>query len=271
MASDYQRIAQAIEYMSVHASEQPSLEELAGVLGLSPYHVQRLFRRWAGVTPKQFLQQVTVARARQMLQESGTVLDVSLASGLSGPGRLHDHFVTLEAMTPGECRAGGRGLRITCGLADTPFGEALIGRTERGICWLSFGRDDQALMGQWPEAEYRRVEDLGEDLFDRHEAPRVLHVRGTNFQLRVWQALLAIPPGDVTTYGRIARAIGKDPGAARAVGGAVGANPVAFLIPCHRVIRESGALGGYRWGTTRKRALLGWEAATAAGPHTGPA
>ncbi|MDX1606565.1 MAG: methylated-DNA--[protein]-cysteine S-methyltransferase [Candidatus Competibacterales bacterium] len=274
MPSDYARIARAIRFLEQHRARQPTLAELAAALDLSPFHCQRLFRRWAGVSPKRFLQCLTVAHAKRLLHASRSVLDASLDSGLSGPGRLHDHFVALEAVTPGEYRSGGRGLTIAYGHHEGPFGQVLVAVTERGVCGLSFCDEDSSvalaeLRRQWPAAELvhapettaataaRLFEQAGPD-----DRPLSLLVRGSNFQVSVWRALLRIPPGTVRTYGDLADAVGR-PGAARAVGQAVGANPVAWLIPCHRVIRASGAVDGYRWGTVRKKAMLARETARA--------
>lgn len=275
---DYQRIAQAIGFITARAPNPPSLNEVAAHLGLSEYHFQRLFRRWAGVSPKQFAQYLTAQHARACLRGAASVLDASLAVGLSGPGRLHDVCVVVHAASPGELKSGGADLLIRHARHDTPFGPCLAAATPRGLCHLSFldtpDTDDALarLRRQWPQATLladpaptaRVIAALFTDI--RPGLPRpttpdcALHLSGTQFQLRVWEALLQIPPGAVTTYAHIARQLGQ-PGAARAVGNAVGANPVAWLIPCHRVIRQTGLIGGYRWGTTRKRAMLGWEAA----------
>lgn len=273
---DYARVERAIRYIERHAGAQPALSEVAAAVGLSPFHFQRLFTRWAGVSPKRFLELLTVDHARRLLQDSASVLDAALAVGLSGPGRLHHHFVTLEAASPGEVKARGAGLTIRWGVHPSPFGDALLALTPRGICRLVFlgaggtaaARDE--LAAAWPAATLRR-DDAGTAaaaaaaLPAAGPAPLALWVRGTNFQVAVWRALLRIPEGAVTSYGELAAAVGR-PGAARAAGQAVGANPVAYLIPCHRVIRGAGAPGGYRWGPERKRALLAWEAARAAQP-----
>ncbi len=270
---DYRRIERAIRYLEDHFQEQPALDEIAAHLNLSPYHFQRLFRRWAGISPKRFLQFLTVDYAKRCLDASESVLDAAFDSGLSGPGRLHDLFVNLDAVTPGEYKSGGQDLRIEYGFHDTPFGRCLLAATPRGICWLSFPESEdvqdaiEALRNRWPEARLlERPESTASTLAEIFpEDPNAvrsltLHVKGTNFQIKVWEALLRVPFGHMTTYRQIARSIGC-PGAARAVGSAVGANPVACLIPCHRVIRNSGVLGQYRWGTARKKALLGHEAA----------
>ncbi|BBL75864.1 bifunctional transcriptional activator/DNA repair enzyme AdaA [Methylomagnum ishizawai] len=272
--SDYERIAKAIDYIVQRADEQPALDEIAAHVHLSPFHFQRLFSRWAGVTPKRFLQVLTVERAKRLLRESRTLLEVSYAVGLSSGSRLYDHFVQLEAVTPGEFKTGGRGIEIGYALGETPFGRAFIATTARGVCSLEFldGSDPvtplENLRRKWPgavlkENQYRPGSIL-ERLFGGKPigaGPLSLHVGGTNFQTMVWKALLRIPPGKVVSYAQVADAVGR-PGAARAVGQAVGGNPVAFLIPCHRVIQQSGRLGGYHWGETRKHAIHAWETAT---------
>jgi len=271
--SDFSRVAAAIRYLEARADHQPGLEELAGAAGLSPSHFQRLFKRWAGVSPKRFLQYLTVEHAKDLLRDSNSVLDTSFEVGLSGPGRLHDLFVAVEAVTPGEYKAMGAGLEIAWGLHDTLFGRCLLATTPRGICHLSFPAAGSAegferLRRDWGLA--RLVEDAAATrpavetfLLAEPESPARplgLVIKGTNFQLKVWNALLQIPRGRAVSYGDIAAHIGT-PNAHRAVGTAVGANPIAWLIPCHRVLRKGGQLGGYRWGTTRKRAMIGWEAA----------
>jgi AraC family transcriptional regulator, regulatory protein of adaptative response / methylated-DNA-[protein]-cysteine methyltransferase len=265
--TDYDRVAAAIRYIDAHSGKQPSLDEVAAAVGLSAYHFHRLFRRWAGITPKRFLQLLTLEAAKRGLDESGSVLQTAYRAGLSGPGRLHDLFVVLEGVTPGEYRSGGAGVRIDYGQADSPFGTALVGRTERGVCHLSFpdaapDADVATLREAWPASELRRDDGLASRvvsaIFAGERPP--LHVSGTNFQVRVWEALLGIPEGRVTSYEGVADVLGR-PGAARAVAGAVARNRVAWLIPCHRVIRKVGEAGGYRWGRERKRAMLAWEAA----------
>lgn len=271
--SDYDRIAEAISFISTRLSSQPTLEEISAHLHLSPFHFQRLFCRWAGVTPKRFLQVLTLERAKQLLSESKPLLEVSDTLGLSSGSRLYDHFVHLEAVTPGEYKKGGENLTIEYAVHDTPFGKAFIAITPRGICNFSFlehaGIDGHLtdLNKKWPHAlvDENRQRTLavinsmfgGEKKLDR---PLSLYVTGTNFQISVWKALLQIPPATVTSYSQVATAIGYS-NSARAVGLAVGANPVAFLIPCHRVIQQSGRLGGYHWGETRKHAIHAWEAA----------
>ncbi len=274
---DYQRIEQAIGFISGNFQRQPSLEEIAAEVALSPFHFNRLFKQWAGITPKQFLMHVTLQAAKGRLDGRASVLDAAITSGLSGPGRLHDLFVTVEAVTPGEYKDGGRGLIVRHGIADSPFGPCFVGMTERGVCHLAFAGDDQRemlrshLAGRWPAAGLVRDDTAAAELAERFFTPghngesrevRIL-VKGTNFQLKVWRALLELAPGEITTYSSIAKRIGQ-PTANRAVGNAVGQNSLAFLIPCHRVLRANGTLGGYRWGTDRKRAILAWEAAHAA-------
>jgi AraC family transcriptional regulator, regulatory protein of adaptative response / methylated-DNA-[protein]-cysteine methyltransferase len=269
--NDYERIARVIRHLDQRATSQPTLDDLASLVGLRPSHFHRLFRRWAGVTPKDFLQCLTAQFARQRLRDSASVLDVSLRAGLSGPGRLHDLLVTLDAVSPGELKRRGADVQIRWGFAQTPFGVCSIAWNVRGICHLGFpdttaGDDPPAeLLNDWCAAERTR-DDRGAErhagmIFSRSPGNvtelRAL-VRGSPFQLKVWRALLRIPPGSLATYGRIARAIGT-PDAARAVGTACGQNPIAILIPCHRVIRQTGIVDGYRWDTPRKRALLAWE------------
>ncbi len=271
--TDYDRIAQAISFITDRVNSQPTLDEIAEHIHLSPFHFQRLFCRWAGVTPKRFLQTLTLERAKQLLSESKSLLEVSDSLGLSSGSRLYDHFVHLEAVTPGEFKTGGLGLQIEYGKHDTPFGKVFIAITPRGICSLTFLEHDQideclaGLYKKWPRAEMHENHDstrvVIEAMFGktiRLDRPLSLHVSGTNFQTSVWKALLEIPPGTVASYSQVATSIGH-PHSARAVGLAVGANPVAFLIPCHRVIQQSGKRGGYRWGETRKHALHAWEAA----------
>lgn len=270
--NDYERVANVIRFLDRHHTEQPDLSQLATAAGLSPFHFHRLFSNWAGVTPKDFLQCLTFEHVKQLLLDGRNVFDAALDAGLSGPGRLHDLCVTLAAASPGEMKNGGSGMQIDYGFADTPFGKALIGETKRGVCHLSFinsnGRNAgcESLALQWPNAKLNRNDSkmtkLAALIFAPHQSParRALRafVRGTAFQLRVWRALLRVPAGSLTTYSRLAAAIGNSK-ASRAVGSAVGANPIAFIIPCHRVIRETGALGHYHWDPIRKRAIVGWE------------
>lgn len=271
---DYRRVCQAIAYLAENRLEQPSLNAVAAEIGLSEAHFQRLFRRWAGLSPKQFLQALTLDHARALLRDSASVLDTAHEVGLSGPGRLHDLFVAHDAMSPGEYKAGGAGLKIVHGFHASPFGEALVMATRRGLAGLAFadGPQDRArvladMMGRWPKADYvedaARTSALARRIFDAAlwnpaEPLRVILI-GTDFEVRVWRTLLKIPLGRAATYGDIAAHLGR-PKAARAVGAAVGRNPLSFVVPCHRVLGKTGALTGYHWGLTRKRAILGWEA-----------
>jgi len=271
--SDYERIARAISFITENVKHQPSLDDISASLHMSPFHFQRLFCRWAGVTPKRFLQILTVERAKKLLSESKSLLEVSDSLGLSSGSRLYDHFVGLEAVTPGEYKNGGAGLTIEYAMHDSPFGKIFIAITAKGICKLAFMDINELeshlseLAKKWPHAvmheNYGNTLDIVNSMFAQDiklDRPLSLHVSGTNFQLSVWKALLAIAPGTVTSYSQIASEIGK-PRAARAVGTAIGANPVAFLIPCHRVIQEGGKLGGYHWGETRMHAIHAWETA----------
>jgi AraC family transcriptional regulator of adaptative response/methylated-DNA-[protein]-cysteine methyltransferase len=267
--TDYDRMTRALAFLDAHAHERPSLDEVAEAAGLSPFHFQRLFRRWAGVSPTRLIQYRTAQRAKAALRGGHTVLDAAYEVGLSGPGRLHDLLVAVDAVTPGNVRTAGVGLTIRHGSHETPFGGATVGLTDRGICAIGFDDDERGatvarLEHDWPAAHFvrdqRGTADVVERIFSGATAgqPLTLHLRGTNFQLKVWEALLAIPEGATTSYGALAKTIGK-PKASRAVGSAVGDNPVSFLVPCHRVLRRSGALGGYRWGLERKQAILAWE------------
>jgi AraC family transcriptional regulator of adaptative response/methylated-DNA-[protein]-cysteine methyltransferase len=273
--NDYDRIALIIRHLDECHTEQPDLAALAEYAGLSPFHFHRLFSAWAAITPKDFLQCVTLAHAKELLREGHSVLDAALGAGLSGPGRLHDLCVNLEAASPADIKSGGAGWTITAGYGDSPFGKCLVAESPRGLCHLAFveSGDGQAewaaIQRDWPQAQWRRDDSaaarLAERIFARppqdgsRPALRAW-VRGTAFQVRVWRALLLVQPGTLVSYGHLAAALGQ-PTAARAVGAAVGRNPVAYLIPCHRVIRETGAVGGYYWGTVRKRAMLAWESA----------
>jgi AraC family transcriptional regulator of adaptative response/methylated-DNA-[protein]-cysteine methyltransferase len=273
MGGDYETVRQVIEKISLDYRDQPSLEALAAEVGETPTALQKLFTRWAGLSPKAFLQAVTLDHARRLLDAGTPLLETALEVGMSGPGRLHDLFVTHEAMSPGDYKTRGAGLTIRYGWHLSPFGVALVMVTERGLCGLSFndaGQEKAAfadMAGRWPNAIY--VEDMAATapyaarIFDparwRNEQPLRVVMIGTDFQLRVWQALLKIPMGKAVTYGSIARDIGQ-PKASRAVGAAVGANPLSFVVPCHRAVGSTGALTGYHWGLTRKRAILGWEA-----------
>jgi AraC family transcriptional regulator of adaptative response/methylated-DNA-[protein]-cysteine methyltransferase len=265
------RIARAIAHMVEHYQDQPSLEALAAHAGMSPFHFQRIFKRWAGISPKRFLQYVTLAHAKRLLAGDASVLGAALDTGLSGPSRLHDLFVSCEAMTPGEFKALGDQLVIRWGLHDGPLGRVLLGATERGICWLSFVPEDDAeaitaFEAEWSGARLVRDDDATADLAARafalsdDAAPLPLLLRGTNFQVKVWEALLRVPFGRLVSYQTIADAIGQ-PSANRAVGSAVGRNNISWLIPCHRVIRSTGIIHNYRWGVAQKRLLTTFEAA----------
>jgi AraC family transcriptional regulator of adaptative response/methylated-DNA-[protein]-cysteine methyltransferase len=307
--NDYERIAQVIRFLDARHLEQPDLAALAAHAGLSPFHFHRLFSNWAGITPKDFLQCLTFAHAKKLLRDGGNILDAALESGLSGPGRLHDLCVNLEAASPGELKSGGAGWTILFGFADSPFGKCLIAESPRGICHLSFVENEKTsltgLQKEWPQAKWKRDDSaalrLAEMVFSlsskkeervgvrrqiisklksphsdplpawagrgnkparsssNHSQPALrAFVRGTPFQVHVWRALLQVQPGTVTSYGRLAEVIEK-PDAARAVGSAVAKNPLAYLIPCHRVIRETGVIGDYHWGQIRKRAIIAWE------------
>ncbi len=272
-SEDYNRIAGAIAFMRQHHLNQPDLATVAQHIGLSEYHFQRLFTQWAGISPKRFLQYLTVEYAKSKINQTKSLLDLTLDVGLSSPGRLHDLFVNLEAMSPGEFKAGGAGLQIRYGIHETLFGKSLIATTARGVCNLYFldATDEQIaqqiLRRSWSNAkliqDQQATQPLHKLIFDTatftDQKPLTLLVKGTNFQIQVWRALLKVPFGGITTYQTIAETINR-PTAARAVGNAVGNNPIAYLIPCHRVIRESGELGGYRWGLERKTVILGWEA-----------
>ncbi len=269
---NYYRIAEAIEYISTHFRSQPGLDEVAAHVHLSPFHFQRLFSDWAGTTPKKFLQYISIGYAKQLLKEQqATLFDAAFETGLSGTGRLHDLFIHIEGMTPAEYKNGGRNLMINYSFADSPFGSLIVASTPKGICYLAFVDDEKEavahLQKQFPHALFQRREDLLQQnalsIFQkgRGSLPEIkLHLKGTPFQLKVWEALLKIPLGKLSTYGRVAAQI-NNAGASRAVGTAIGSNPVSFLIPCHRVIQSSGAFGGYMWGSTRKTAMIGWEIA----------
>lgn len=272
-SEDYHRIARAIAFMRQHYLNQPNLATVAQHIGLSEYHFQRLFTQWAGISPKRFLQYLTVEYAKSKITHTKSLLDLTLDVRLSSPGRLHDLFVNLEAMSPGEFKAGGAGLQIRYGIHDTPFGTSLIATTARGICNLYFleTTDEQTaaqrLRLAWKNAEIIRDEQATQSLRDliftsetfSEQKPLTLFVKGTNFQIQVWRALLQLPFGAIATYQTIAQMVAR-PTAARAVGNAIGKNAIGYLIPCHRVIRESGELGGYGWGVERKTVMLGWEA-----------
>ena len=267
--SNYQRIQTAIEFISANFQEQPDLEAVAKEVHMSPFHFQRMFSDWAGVSPKKFLQYISVEHAKNLLNENKSLSDTSFETGLSGTSRLHDLFINIEGMTPGEYKNGGEKLQINYSFAETPFGNIIVASTAKGICHLAFADDEvqalKELMNLFPSAHYRQVVDTIQQnaLFifsqDWKDLSRIkLHLKGTAFQLKVWEALLKIPLGGLTTYSRIAESVGNAK-ASRAVGSAVGDNPVAFLIPCHRVIRSTGVIGQYHWGSSRKTAIIGWE------------
>jgi len=276
-AADYDIVRRAIAYLSEHWRAQPEIDAIAAAAGVSASDLHHLFRRWAGITPKAFLQAITLDHARRLLRDSASVLDATFEVGLSGPGRLHDLFVTHEAMSPGEWKTGGAGLTISYGFHPSPFGCALVMATERGLAGLAFadpGEEQAALAdmrGRWSQANYvedtARTAPLARRIFDsklwRSDRPLRVVLIGTDFEVRVWETLLRIPMGRATTYSDIANKM-RAPKAARAVGAAVGKNPISFVVPCHRVLGKSGDITGYHWGLTRKRAMLGWEAARTA-------
>jgi AraC family transcriptional regulator of adaptative response/methylated-DNA-[protein]-cysteine methyltransferase len=276
---DYQRIEDAIHYLEANHQHQPGLGEIAASLNMSEYHFQRLFTRWVGISPKRFLQYLTKEHAKELLTKSTNLLEVTYETGLSGPGRLHDLFITCEGVTPGEYKNRGEGLDITYGFHATQFGGCLLALTGRGICNLIFVQDGdteaalEILKGEWknallqenPSKTFPLMEQILELSTSGSTTPLSLYLRGTNFQIKVWEALLRIPPGSVVAYEDIANYIGQ-PTAARAVSNAVAHNPIPFLIPCHRVIRKEGVFGNYRYGSARKKAMLGWEMSTQARP-----
>ncbi len=270
---NYARISDAITYIQNNFTKQPSFEEVAKAVNISPYHFQKMFTDWAGVSPKKFLQYITVQHARNILkQEGATLFDASFETGLSGTGRLHDLFISIEGMTPGEYKNSGKDLSLHYSFAETPFGQVLIASTPKGICHMVFANDKtkafETLKQNFPNATFKQITDTLQQqalyIFTHKDWSKLnnikLHLKASPFQLKVWETLLKIPFGKLSTYGAIARSI-NDPGASRAVGTAVGKNPVAFLIPCHRVIQSSGVLGDYHWGTVRKASIIGWEAA----------
>jgi AraC family transcriptional regulator of adaptative response/methylated-DNA-[protein]-cysteine methyltransferase len=274
---DYQRVAKAISYIREHATEQPKLDEVAKAVHLSPYHFHRMFKEWAGVTPKTFLQYISLKQAKKLLDQDKTIEEATFKTGLSSSSRLHDLFVNIEGMTPGEFKNGGRALDICYHFSESPFGHILIASTGKGICSLSFVEDEdvglQELKDSWPNADIIESQDkhiknlenrLSNDWQDLDEIK--LHIRGTEFQLKVWEALLKIPTGQLVSYSDVAEDIGNH-NASRAVGTALANNPVAYLIPCHRVIKKVGKIGEYRWGSTRKTAIIGWEAAQISGEN----
>jgi AraC family transcriptional regulator of adaptative response/methylated-DNA-[protein]-cysteine methyltransferase len=269
---NYLRIAEAIEFIKNNFKEQPKLDQIAERVHLSPFHFQRLFNEWAGTTPKKFLQYISLEHAKKLLKDQqATVLDTAYETGLSGTGRLHDLFINIEGMTPAEYKNGDKNLSVNYSFAESPFGNLLVASTLKGICSMAFYDDEDIAMSnlkkQFPNATFRQKLDLMQQnaLFifqhDWNQLPEIkLHLKGTRFQIKVWEALLKIPLGSLSTYGKIGEQIGK-PNASRAIGTAIGSNPVAFLIPCHRVIQSTGNIGGYMWGNTRKTAIIGWESA----------
>jgi AraC family transcriptional regulator of adaptative response/methylated-DNA-[protein]-cysteine methyltransferase len=270
----YKLVSETIQWVAEHQSAQPDLQRLSSEMGVSPHHLQRTFQAWAGVSPKQFLKSLTRNAALERLKRGSSVLDAALDSGLSGPGRLHDLMISTDALTPGEIRKHGDGVQLDYGFGETLFGKALVAWTPRGVNFLGFCEENGAestfatLKEQWAKAKFRENPTAAQrwldDIFSgSDEKPIPLWLRGSPFQLKVWEALLDIPEGTHTTYGRVAERIGH-PGAARAVGSAIGSNPVSWIIPCHRVIRQMGEMGGYRWGGFTKRAMIGFEAASKA-------
>jgi AraC family transcriptional regulator of adaptative response/methylated-DNA-[protein]-cysteine methyltransferase len=270
---DWRRIGRAIHFLTARYTEQPRLEDAADAVGLSPFHFQRLFTRYVGVSPKSFIGHLTLEHAKRELASGASVMDAAIESGLSGSSRLHDLSLKIEAMTPGEYAKGGRGLSIEYGFADCPFGRVLVMATPKGVCGLAFGDEgeDERMLAdmtsRWPKADFienaGRAEDIARRIFEHDGKTEIgLHLLGTPFQIKVWEALLAIPEGKMTTYGTLAARLG-DAKASRAVGTAVGRNPVSWLIPCHRVLGSDGALHGYHWGLVRKRSMLAMEAARA--------
>lgn len=269
---NYNRIAEAIEYIKANFKEQPNLDEVAEKVHLSPFHFQRLFSEWAGTSPKKFLQYTSLEHAKKLLKENqATISETAYETGLSGTSRLHDLFVSIEGMTPAEYKNGGKNLFINFSFAESPFGNIIVASTEKGICFMAFAENEENgfedLKNKFPNAAFSRKLDWIQQnaLFifqnDWSKLSEIkLHLKGTDFQLKVWETLLKIPMGQLSTYGSIAYQIEK-PNASRAVGTAIGSNPVAFLIPCHRVIQSSGIFGGYMWGNTRKTAIIGWEGA----------
>jgi AraC family transcriptional regulator of adaptative response/methylated-DNA-[protein]-cysteine methyltransferase len=267
---NYKRIAEAIDYIKTNFKEQPNLDEVAKKVNLSSFHFQRLFSEWAGTSPKKFLQYTTVEYAKTLLKENQvTLFETAYEAGLSGTGRLHDLFINIEGMTPAEYKNGGQDLTINYSYAESPFGNIIVGSTVKGICYMAFADDESIafslLQNHFPNANFRQMVDLIQQnalYIFTHDWTKLdqikLHLKGTDFQLKVWETLLKIPMGQLTTYGAIANKI-ENPNASRAVGTAIGSNPVAFLIPCHRVIQSTGTFGGYMWGTTRKTAIIGWE------------
>jgi AraC family transcriptional regulator of adaptative response/methylated-DNA-[protein]-cysteine methyltransferase len=269
--TDYQRIEKAIHFIKENFQQQPELDEIAKSAYLSPFHFQRMFKEWAGVSPKKFLQYISIEHAKNLLKQNTSVADATYETGLSSPGRLHDMFISIEGMTPGEYKNGGENLSLNYSYAETPFGDIIIASTHKGICHLAFLKDEEdelrKLKQIFPNASFHQKTDLlqqnalkvfTQDYIDLQKIK--LHLKATPFQLKVWQALLKIPFANISTYSSLATNI-EIPNASRAVGTAIGSNPVAYLIPCHRVIKSTGLIGEYHWGSARKTAILGWEAA----------
>ena len=275
--TDYERIEKAIEYIHQHFQEQPQLERVAKEVYLSPFHFQRLFKKWAGVSPKKFLQYISISHAKKLLEQDATLEAASFEAGLSGTGRLHDLFIHIEGMTPGEYKNDGQNLQMLYSFSETPFGTILIASTPKGICHLSFIDNKKKaldeLRSKWKNASFREgIDSQQKNVFSvfiegKEDLKKIqLHLKGTDFQLKVWEDLLKIPAGHVSSYKTVAAQI-HQPAAIRAVGSAVGDNPVAFLIPCHRVIRSTGLIGDYHWGSVRKTAILGWESSQVFGEN----
>jgi AraC family transcriptional regulator of adaptative response/methylated-DNA-[protein]-cysteine methyltransferase len=269
---NYERIAEAIAYIRLNFKSQPNLDDVAGKVNLSPFHFQRMFTEWAGISPKKFLQYLSLEYAKGILKDQqATLFDAAYETGLSGTSRLHDLFINIEGMTPAEYKNGGKALSINFSYAETPFGNIIVASTPKGICYMAFADDKDTafneLYAQFPNASYYQVVDMAQqnalNIFksDWSQLSKIkLHLKGTDFQLKVWEALLKIPAGGLNTYSNVANTV-RLPNARRAVGSAIGANPVAFLIPCHRVIKSTGEFGQYHWGANRKTAIIGWEAA----------
>jgi len=269
---NYYRIAKAIDYIKNNFKEQPNLDEVAEEVNLSPFHFQRLFSEWAGTSPKKFLQYISIEHAKKLLKENqATLFDTAYETGLSGTSRLHDLFINIEGMTPAEYKNGGKNLDINYSFAESPFGNIIVASTRKGICYMAFTDEETTtfsiIQSHFPNASFKQMVDLTQQnalYIFTHDWNKInqikLHLKGTDFQLKVWETLLKIPMGRLATYGNIAQEIEK-PNATRAVGTAIGSNPVAFLIPCHRVIQSTGTFGGYMWGNTRKTAIIGWEGA----------
>ena len=268
---NYYRIAKAIEYLQTNFKEQPNLDEVAAKVHLSPFHFQRLFSEWAGTSPKKFLQYISIEHAKNLLQKQATIFEAALETGLSGTSRLHDLFINIEGMTPAEYKNGGKNLVINYSFAESHFGNIIVASTKKGICYLAFADQEQdaftVMQGQFPNAAFKQMVDMVQQnalYIFTHDWTKIqqikLHLKGTAFQLKVWETLLKIPAGRLATYKSIADKL-ENGNAARAVGTAIGSNPVAYLIPCHRVIQSAGKIGGYHWGSNRKAAIIGWEAA----------